>query len=88
VVTMGSFPYFMIRLTPVQTAHYLANAHGIEKAIEAALDYRAHLHVPDTHGHKFWSDVIHILEVVKKKSHELAKKVHKQGNTAEFILGS
>jgi hypothetical protein len=78
----------MIRLAPAQTARYLANAHGIERAINAAIDYRAHLHMPDTHGHKFWSDVIYNLKTLRKKLHDATKEGHKQGNVEELVLGS
>ncbi len=61
--------------TPAATAGRMLQKYGIERALDAALDYRFNLYDYGTPGYRFWSTVVTLLLDYKKRHHGTSPKV-------------
>jgi hypothetical protein len=56
-----------MKIFAAQTASRMLKSYGINKAIDAALDYRFNLYDYGTPGYLFWSQIIDLLVAYRKK---------------------
>ena len=49
-------------VTPEATARRMLKSYKVDKALDAAHDYRHNMYEPGTPGHEFWTNVIILLE--------------------------